>query len=259
MIKIFEPLIIAFSMYSKIPVPTINWNENNMKYVMCYFPLVGIPIGLLEILWYFVNSIFGFGVIFNAAIATAIPVFITGGIHLDGFCDTIDGLSSHQTPEKKLEILKDPNSGAFAVIGCVLYILINFALWSEIHLSLKAVSIIALFYIISRSASGLSVVTFQLAKNTGLAAAFSDSAKKENVKITMFIYITILTLTTLFIEYRYGVFCILGVALVFVYYKYMSKKEFGGITGDLAGFFLQMAELFVLVGILISQNIFGVL
>ena len=257
--KFLEPLIIAFSMYSKIPVPTINWNENNMKFTMCYFPLVGIPIGILEILWYFISNFMGFGVIFTAVIATVIPILVTGGIHLDGFCDTIDGLSSHQLPEKKLEILKDPNSGAFAIIGCITYILVNFAIWSEIVLSLKSILVIALFYIISRSASGLSIVTFQMAKNTGLAASFSDSAKKKNVKITMYIYITVLSIIDLIIEYRYSIFCMMFVFLVFIYYKHISKKEFGGITGDLAGFFLQLAELSVLFGILISQNIFGVL
>ncbi|MGM9936265.1 MAG: adenosylcobinamide-GDP ribazoletransferase, partial [Candidatus Ornithomonoglobus sp.] len=38
-------LIIAFSMYSRIPMPRVEWREESMKYVMCFFPLIGVIIG----------------------------------------------------------------------------------------------------------------------------------------------------------------------------------------------------------------------
>ena len=50
---------------------------------------------------------------------------------MDGLCDTADALASHQTREKKLEILKDSHTGAFAVIGCCAYLLLTFALWTQ--------------------------------------------------------------------------------------------------------------------------------
>ena len=37
--------IIAISMYSKIPMPNVEWTEERMRYVMCFFPLVGIVQG----------------------------------------------------------------------------------------------------------------------------------------------------------------------------------------------------------------------
>ncbi len=55
-----------------------------------------------------------------------IPVWITGGIHLDGYADTCDALSSYGDREKKLEILKDPHCGAFAVIRLCSYFLAYF-------------------------------------------------------------------------------------------------------------------------------------
>ena len=45
--KFLEPMIIAFSMYSKIPMPRIEWNKENMKYTMCFFPLIGVVTGAL--------------------------------------------------------------------------------------------------------------------------------------------------------------------------------------------------------------------
>lgn len=63
---------------------------------------------------------------------TLIPVLITGGIHLDGFADTVDAMSSYAERERRLEILKDPHTGAFAIIGLCCYFLANVGIWSEI-------------------------------------------------------------------------------------------------------------------------------
>ena len=57
---------------------------------------------------------------------TALPVLVSGGIHTDGFIDTVDALSSYGDKEKKLEILKDPHTGAFAIIGAIMYYLLFF-------------------------------------------------------------------------------------------------------------------------------------
>ena len=45
---IFNSLIIAIAMYSKIPMPQAEWNEKNMRYAMCFFPVVGVVIGAAE-------------------------------------------------------------------------------------------------------------------------------------------------------------------------------------------------------------------
>lgn len=67
-----------------------------------------------------------------ASIAVCIPLLVTGGIHMDGYMDTVDALSSHQSVEKKLEILKDPNAGAFAVIYCGIYLLLSLGLFYQL-------------------------------------------------------------------------------------------------------------------------------
>ena len=104
---LLNAMIIAIAMYSKIPMPRVDWNEKNMRYAMCFFPLVGVIIGVLEIVAGNLITIWkGEGTFFYAVVLTLIPVFITGGIHLDGFADTMDAKSSYGDREKKLEILK---------------------------------------------------------------------------------------------------------------------------------------------------------
>ena len=122
----FESLDVAFSMYSAIPMPQVMWNEQNMKYMLGFFPLIGLVQAALLIGWVYLAQALSVGTVLFAAVAALIPLFVTGGIHLDGFCDTVDALASHQTREKKLEILKDPSIccdgmyGLFALNLCAL-------------------------------------------------------------------------------------------------------------------------------------------
>ena len=136
--KFLEPMIVAFSMYSKIPMPRIEWNKENMKYMMCFFPLIGVVTGVLIYLagMFLDGNIFpkvNSGRLMFAAVMTLIPVFVSGGIHLDGFMDTMDALGSWGDKEKKLEILKDSHNGAFAVIGICCYFTVSLGVWSEIR------------------------------------------------------------------------------------------------------------------------------
>ena len=126
-----KSLIIAFAMYSKFPMPRVDWEKKALSWALCWFPLVGLAVGAVLWLWLALAGWLGFGVVFTAALALLLPIALSGGIHLDGFCDTCDALSSHQSRERKLEILKDSHTGAFAIICCGLYLLVFFAAWCE--------------------------------------------------------------------------------------------------------------------------------
>lgn len=251
---IWNSLIIAFSMYSKIPMIKSDWTKENMRYVMCFFPMVGLVIGVFSFFLMEVGAYFlmGRGLFFLTSLLVAIPVFITGGIHLDGLLDTADALSSYQEKEKRLEILKDPRAGAFAIItGLIYFILylgiyslaVEFFVQSEEDLGRKMMAIIGISFILSRSFSGLSIVTFPMAKNTGLAATFSDMAQKRVVKNVMLLYIIVISSLMIVIEPLVGSITVISAIGVFLYYKRMSIKMFGGITGDLCGWFVQICEL----------------
>lgn len=259
--RLLNSLAIAISMYSKIPVPTVDWNEKNIKYAMCFFPVVGVMIGLLQAgIGYLILQYTSCGKLFFAAVMTLIPVLVTGGIHLDGYADTIDAISSYGDREKKLQILKDPHTGAFAVIGLCVYFVAVLALWSEADV--RMLPLTACIYPLSRSLSGISVVSFQAAKNSGLLRTFQDGAHKARVRIVLIIWACICAGTMLYLGARQGGAAAAGAAaviaaalLVFVYYYRMSRKQFGGTTGDLAGYFLQMCELAMLAVIVLGGKI----
>ena len=132
---LLNAMIIAIAMYSKIPMPRVDWNEKNMRYAMCFFPLVGVIIGVWEMVAGNLITVWkGEGTFFYAVVLTLIPVFITGGIHLDGFADTMDAKSSYGDREKKLQILKDPHTGAFAIISLCCYFLLCVGIFSEMRI-----------------------------------------------------------------------------------------------------------------------------
>lgn len=252
--KQLESLVIAFSMYSKVPMPKVNWTKENMRFSMCYFPLVGIFCGGLALLWYYMALVLGVGEIFRAVLFTLIPVFVTGGIHMDGFLDTVDALSSWQSPEKRLEILKDPNSGAFAVLFCGVYLLSYAAIWSEIE-EAQATGVLAVSFLYSRALSGFSVTRFCCAKNSGLVATFANMSDKKRAGRILGAQAFLYGAAMLLVDWRYGAAAVLAGLAVFAYYRSMSYRKFGGITGDIAGYFLQLCEIAMAFAVMIVQKV----
>ncbi len=236
-------LIVAFSMYSRLPMPQIKWTEKSMRYAMLFFPCVGIVIGGTELLCFWGLSVLDAGEGLRAAAVTALPILITGGIHLDGFIDTIDARRSYKSREEKLEILKDPHIGAFALIYGALYLLLFFGGASELKGELLPV--FALSFCLSRILSGISVVTFPKAKETGTLQAF---AKTQNRRVLWGLLTELLLCAVLLVWLSsvYGALVLLAGLLCFLYYYRMSSNVFGGTTGDLAGYFLSLAELVML-------------
>lgn len=241
-----KSMIAAFSMYSKIPMPRVEWSEKSMRYYMCFFPAVGAVTGLCCAGCYFLLKKIGVGQSAAAALLTALPVLLNGGIHMDGFMDTMDAKSSYKPVEDKLKILKDPHTGAFAVIYAILYFLVSYAFFCEAGSG--QIGWIGAGYVYSRILSGLSVVTFKKAKKDGMAAASADAAQK-NVKWILAAELAVFAAALLWADPLMGAVCLLVGGMVFAYYRSMSYRVFGGITGDLAGYFLQLCELMLLIAV----------
>lgn len=235
--------LLAFAMYSKIPMPPADWSKEKMKYIMCFFPLVGVVIGALIFGFGSLCSRLGLPELFRGCGLTLIPLLVTGGIHMDGFIDTVDALSSYQSRERKLEILKDSHTGAFAVIFAGIYLVASVGIWSGIPDA--CLPVMAVSFVFSRGMSGMSVVTFKNARKDGLVATFSTNAEKHITRVVLVFYLVISGSLMIYLNWKAGIASILASGLIFLYYRYKSYKEFGGITGDLAGWYTQLCELFM--------------
>ena len=243
---VLQTIAVAFAMFSAIPVPQFDWNEKNMRYAMCAFPLIGAVCGAL---WCLCGAL-PLPALVRAGGFCLVPVWVTGGIHLDGYADTCDALSSYGSREQKLEILKDPHCGAFAVIRLCSYFLAYFALCTAVQFTPRIGLCWTLALVLERALSGLAIASFPLARNTGLAHTLASAADRKAVRSVLLVLAGLLCAALVLLG---GGALVLAVLLVFWRYRVVSDRQFGGITGDLAGWFLQKAELWMLAALAACQ------
>ena len=255
--SLWNSFVVAFSMYSKIPMPRADWTRENMKYSMCFFPWVGLAVGALEYGWFYLVRLLDFHILLSGAGFVLIPVLVTGGIHLDGFLDTSDAMSSWREREKRLEILKDSHAGAFAVISGISYFVLYLGAAGEV--TEACLPVICLAFSVSRTFSALSVENFPNANPKGTAAAFGKNSLKRKVNAALAVYLILLTGGGVLLDPLLGVLLMAAAALCFAFYHHMAMKYFGGITGDLAGFYVCVSELAMILTVVIGNKIAGMI
>lgn len=251
--QVIRAVIMAFSLFSAIPMPQIEWDDSGMRYMMAAFPLVGIVVGLLWRLWGQLCALAAFGPLLRGVGLALIPVLVTGGIHLDGLADVIDAQSSHATPERKREILKDPHVGAFAIIGTCSYLMAFAGLASE--LSLAQFPALAATPVISRCLSGLVTVTMRTSKSQGMLASEQASADAHVVRPVL-IALWLVATASIFLMDPTAMALVTAASLATAASSWhLAKSQFGGLSGDLAGYLLQMSELAMLTALVVAERL----
>jgi len=252
-------IALGFALFSKIPMPRVEWTKENMRYMICAFPFVGMVIGLLLWIWLWLSNLLAFGTIIFAAGLTCIPIAITGGIHLDGFCDTVDALASHAELERKREILKDPHTGAFAVIFVCVYLLAYFALCTEAPREVETVWVLGMIHIMIRSTVGFGVLYYPPINCQGLFYTIGSSCRRKSSAIVLcVIFALCAALLTLIGGLIMGIVITMVIIICTTYIYFMAKNQFGGMNGDISGYWLQIAEITALAAFIIVRKAEGI-
>lgn len=261
MTNFFETIEVAFGMFSRVPVRQVEWKEENRKYSMLAFPLVGLVLGLCWVIVAALGRRFGLPELLTGALLTALPLLVVGGIHLDGYADAVDALSSHGDKEKKLAIMKDPHVGSFAVMHLAAWFLLCFAASTVLAGERFEVwLVVGLSFVLSRALSGFAVATFPMAKESGLAKSFADDADKKKVRDGLLALLVVLAIGLMAIDivlrqFPAGFFACMAAVAVFFWYRYIAQKHFEGINGDLAGWFLCKCEVWMLVAMAVAVSV----
>ena len=245
---VLETILAAFSMFSAIPVPQIAWNQKNMRFLLCAFPLVGAVIGGACLLWSKLCGFLSLPALLQGAGLCLLPVMLSGGIHLDGYADTWDALASHGDAETKQKILKDPHMGAFAAIRLCMYFVASFALWVTLP-RFRSMAILCSFCL-SRTLSALAISLFPLREGAGLARSFADASNRKAVCIVSLLASVLLMIVMAFDG---GIFMVIAALVVFILYRIWIVPLFQGLSGDLAGWFVQTAEIWMLAALCFGQ------
>ncbi len=247
-----QALFVALSTFSRLPCPKTDWTDETAARSLCFFPLIGAVLGGLVWIWLWLCGVLQLQAGVCAGGILTLIIFLTGGIHLDGFCDTVDARASYQPKERKLDILQDPHVGAFALMKLGLYLLVYFACLMQV--SAGVLPIYCFVFVLSRVLGTVALLRFPLAKQSGMLYYFQSTAKPRLVLGSMAGYLLLLLGLGIWQAPLYALVLGMTALGVLVYVHRMACRTFGGMTGDILGYFIQLCELFCLVVLMFVER-----
>lgn len=223
----------AFSFLTILPAGAPSGRDAGKT--LAWFPLVGLFIGACLLA---VAAISPFDRELTAALILICWVVLSGGLHLDGFADSCDGLLGHGEPQKRLAIMRDPRLGSWAAIGLVLLLLTKWLAISAIDPAL-----LILPPLIGRWAMVLAAYHFPYARETGIGAVFRQGLGPRQVLLSSAIVGIVVT--------HYGAFLLwlLALLVALAVGRWANKRLGGGITGDVYGAICELTELACLLAL----------
>ena len=234
--------LIALQFLTIIPLrKSIKIEEKDLSNSLIFFPIIGLIIGIFLILINYLISSFLSPLVVNTLIII-IWIGMSGALHLDGFCDTIDGLYGGQTKEERLKIMKDSSIGAKGAIALICLLILKLSLLMEISPQYKYQALL-FTPMIGRWGMVMGIFLVPYAREEGMAKSF---IKYKDTK--QLFWASLITLTTGLFLFKFISLGIIGLDLgiIFISTLYL-KRKIGGITGDTLGGLNEIIEVFTLL------------
>ena len=239
--NIFEQLVILTKFMTRIPIPIkVDYDPKKLGKSIKFFPFVGLIIGFILYYTSIILVKFSKNNLINALIVIVIELMVVGIIHIDGLCDTFDGLFSYREKEKMLEIMKDSRIGTNGAIILVLYFIAKILFISEIFsINLKYLII---YPVLARLATPVNAAFSDYARKNGMSNfIISQNSTFEGI----FSIILAAALSFLIFSFK-GFELFLGAFLFIIFFMQFVKKKIDGVTGDTMGAALELTAIFVL-------------
>jgi adenosylcobinamide-GDP ribazoletransferase len=229
----------AFGLLTTLPfgMPA-NWQPGDSGRAGIWYPLVGVIIGGLTWMAWLVLAMY-FPPLIVGVLTLLVWVALTGGLHLDGLADCCDGLFVSTTPDRRLEIMKDPHLGTFGGIGLTLVLLSKAA-----ALSLLAPSY-GLGIILAATISRwflLPASLLPLPNPSGMGADFASGLRHSAIFTT-----AILPLGLAFLLGLQGGVAILAAVIAAAAVLGLAYIRINGVTGDVFGMLVEVTETSILL------------
>ena len=206
-----------------------------------WFPLVGLLLGaILAGADLLLRE--PFPLLLTSALLTAALAVMTRALHLDGFMDTCDALLGGFERERRLEILRDPHVGAFAVVGIISLLLIKFTAIAALP-QVNRTAVLMLFPCLSRWGMLLVMELFPYVRSQGLGTMFFREQGKwpliGGLGITLSAAITLTGIPGV-------VLFAMASAVAWAVGSWVARS-LGGLTGDVYGAVNEVSEATVLI------------
>ena len=244
--RILTALCMSLSTFTAIPCPYRPFDEEARPLAVVCLPIVGAVVGLL---WYLL-ALLGMRWLpaIRGALVVVLPWLLTGFMHLDGFMDTADALLSWRPLEQRLRILKDPHAGAFSIIALAVLALVSYDAMLGVSPA-EDLRVLLFIPIVSRCGSAFSVLTLP-------AINSSEYAKSEGTSAQRLAVLCMWALALLFcgLWLRGQIVVLLVETLVYAAAMFWGDRVLKGVSGDVAGFALSIAEC---AGLVALGSLFG--
>jgi adenosylcobinamide-GDP ribazoletransferase len=247
-----KDLAAAISFLTILPVRS-EWPDGEVPRATGWYPWVGWILGGLAVLG--VN--WGISLVDHPPVATGailLGALVIGGwaaltrfLHWDGLADTFDGVLGGDTPERRLEIMRDSRVGAFGVSAMIFLAFIQFAAVTD-AISDRALWVLAVAPVCGRIAAATSSWYFPAARTDGLAAttAFGHGGVYERL-VAGAALIAIAGLVPLGAPVRPLMWTVLAAVIAELAVPRILARRVGGMTGDVLGATVLIVETVALV------------
>ena len=223
------------SMFCAVPCPWKGWDEEARPLMLAFLPVIGLEIGAAWAALGWLADALGLPRLMAAAALCACPLLLTGFTHLDGFMDVTDAVRSWRDAARRREILKDPHAGSFAVIGCVLVLLGQFACLACAEGSR---AVLLFLPAASRCCSALAVTALPPMPSSQYAA----QKKEKSVLWAAGLMLVLLTGLCFLCCGKRG-WCVPAAVLGYGAALGRAYRSLEGMNGDIAGYALVIGEL----------------
>ncbi|MDO5564128.1 MAG: adenosylcobinamide-GDP ribazoletransferase [Eubacteriales bacterium] len=233
---------MAFSSFTIFSFPHKVWDDNARIYMLLFFPIVGLWIGIL---FYFFNiacSFFGVPIFIRALICSIFFSLSSGFIHVDGFMDVCDAILSRSDSNKKQQILKDSHVGSFSVVATIILFLTNYASFTNIKRGVDIMCII-LIPVVSRIMSAIQIINRKSMYNSQYNIVYINS-KTKKYSIVSFILFLFLIASIILESILFGPFVYILYIEILIHFIScaLATKSLNGMNGDISGFAISVCE-----------------
>ena len=235
---------ISFLTVLPFPCPMVGTRSaDQMARSMAWFPLVGALIGAVGAGTLWLISLRWSGAV-AALLGLAAMTVLTGGLHLDGFSDTLDGLAAWKGREETLRIMRDSRIGVMGAAGIFFLLGLKWLLLQDL-LSRGILSILVAVCTLSRLSMVLSAQAFPYVPGkTGLGRLATDTRSPRSVWMALLLGIVIACFSLGPLE---GLLCLAASVAVTWGFNLLCLSRLGGITGDTLGAVNEMVEVSLLL------------
>lgn len=245
MMKGIRAFGMAMGMYTALP-GFARWDDDCKGLLIAMLPAVGLVLGLL---WWGIALLAAWvlpRLLGAAAIALALPL-LTGFLHLDGYMDASDAILSRRPVEDKQRILKDPHTGAFAVIalGCLLVVQVAAADGLLVGTQLHRWPALICLPVTMRALAGLVTMQIKPMPTSGYGRMYYDNATRS-ARIICAVWLVLSLAAAFAVDAMAGLAC-LGAVGCFMGVCLMAVRSLGGMNGDISGYSITFGEMAGLV------------